>query len=554
VFTRKTIPFIIGSILLVSIAFLFLTRALDWTYVSDLYKDKDEPAVVIVPPQQSQPDIKLEIAVSLNEQHYEELVSLSKQVNEQHPQLDITITNYYDEQLTYEQWEELARLGKLGDIQLVPNEWVVPLAIQGLYQPVDRLMSNEGLSDQLPSVIDAFRWNGYLWAVPYESNPYIVFIHRQAEGLLEKMKDNEAVLGGNALDTPIHSDGTNDEEARASEEEGGTEEAQEEVLQEANQDEDADAEATSTTPDNEVDPSEVEEEQLPATEQEHRSDPSDSAVDPADAGVTTNLKPRLSFSSNLSGAQRGSVSSILDGDQDSSGSTNVEDSGDAGRSYVLADWSFPSWLQLYEQLPSFSGALLNIDAEQSASLVVWLSLWYGAEDNYLKLGQLSDAQSDVLQYLLTNPELVQTSIEIKDDSNQPLLYLTTARQYFEQRELIEEYYLMTQTMSPLPWMNGKSFMLSGSAFSTGKNEAAILWMELINRHQPENSISHRKMSYMLSSNSMQSLLGAQFEQKLANHQLFYIDRHWIGTYTLLQRQWQKSVSLQQKVALFLEAS
>jgi len=549
VFTRKTIPFIIGSILLVSIAFLFLTRALDWTYVSDLYKDKDEPAVVIVPPQQLQPDIKLEIAVSLNEQQYAELVSLSKQVSEQHPQLDITITNYYDKQLTYEQWEELARLGKLGDIQLVPNEWVVPLAIQGLYQPVDRLMSNEGLSDQLPSIVDAFRWNGYLWAVPYESNPYIVFIHRQAEELLEKMKDNEAALAGNALDNLNQPDITNDEEANE------TTEGKEEVAEEADEvSQDADSEATSTIPDNEANPSEVEEEQLPASEQEDSSDSSDdSTVDPIDSGVTTNLKPRLSFTSNITGAQHGSVPSILDGDKNSSDSKN-EDSGETGRSYVLADWSFPSWLQLYEQLPSFSGALLNIDAQQSASLLVWLSLWYGAEDNYLKLGQLSDAQSDVMQYLLTNPELVQTSIEIKDDSNQPLLYLTTARQYFEQRELIEEHYLMTQTMSPLPWMNGKSFMLSGSAFSTGKNEAAILWMELINRHQPENSLSHRKMSYILSSNSMQSLLGAQFEQKLANHQLFYIDRHWIGTYTLLQRQWQKNVSLQQKVALFLEAT
>lgn len=548
-FTRKTIPFIIGSILLVSIAFLFLTRALDWTYVSDLYKDKDEPAVVIVPPQQLQPDIKLEIAVSLNEQQYAELVSLSKQVSEQHPQLDITITNYYDKQLTYEQWEELARLGKLGDIQLVPNEWVVPLAIQGLYQPVDRLMSNEGLSDQLPSIVDAFRWNGYLWAVPYESNPYIVFIHRQAEELLEKMKDNEAALAGNALDNLNQPDITNDEEANE------TTEGKEEVAEEADEvSQDADSEATSTIPDNEANPSEVEEEQLPASEQEDSSDSSDdSTVDPIDSGVTTNLKPRLSFTSNITGAQHGSVPSILDGDKNSSDSKN-EDSGETGRSYVLADWSFPSWLQLYEQLPSFSGALLNIDAQQSASLLVWLSLWYGAEDNYLKLGQLSDAQSDVMQYLLTNPELVQTSIEIKDDSNQPLLYLTTARQYFEQRELIEEHYLMTQTMSPLPWMNGKSFMLSGSAFSTGKNEAAILWMELINRHQPENSLSHRKMSYILSSNSMQSLLGAQFEQKLANHQLFYIDRHWIGTYTLLQRQWQKNVSLQQKVALFLEAT
>lgn len=54
------------------------------------------------------------------------------------------------------------------------NEWVVPLAIQGLFQPVDRLMNNDVLSDQFPSVVDALRWNGYMWAIPYETNPYIL--------------------------------------------------------------------------------------------------------------------------------------------------------------------------------------------------------------------------------------------------------------------------------------------------------------------------------------------------------------------------------------------
>src|SRR5690606_33536763 len=127
-------------------------------------------------------------------------MNLSQQISEQHPQLDITITNYYDEQLSYAEWERLARLGELGDIQLVPNEWVVPLAIQGLYQPVDRLMSNDGLSEQLPSIIDALRWNGYLWAVPYESNPYIVLVHSQAEELLQSINVNESVLEGTSVE------------------------------------------------------------------------------------------------------------------------------------------------------------------------------------------------------------------------------------------------------------------------------------------------------------------------------------------------------------------
>src|SRR5690606_20825586 len=115
-------------------------------------------------------------------------------------------------------------------------------------------------------------------------------------------------------------------------------------------------------------------------------------------------------------------------------------------------------------------------------------------------------------------------------------------------------YLMSQMMSPLPWLNGKSFMLSASTFGNGKNDAAIQWMETINRLQPQSTISLRKLNYVTNSNSVQALLTNQFENKLNNHQLFFVDRYWISSYTELQRQWRQHVTLQQKLALFLESS
>lgn len=91
-FTRRTIPFIIGSILLVAVAFLFLTRALDWTYVSELYKD--EPAVVVVPDAEPVRTVELELGVMLPEEQYNELVLLSQRVSELHPHIRVKIKNF----------------------------------------------------------------------------------------------------------------------------------------------------------------------------------------------------------------------------------------------------------------------------------------------------------------------------------------------------------------------------------------------------------------------------------------------------------------------------
>jgi hypothetical protein len=491
VFTRKTIPFIVGSILLVAVAFLFLTRALDWAYVSDLYKD--EPTVVFVPPQQPLPEIKLDVAVSLNEQQYAELLKVSQQVSEQHPKIDVKITNYFEEQLSYMEWERRARLGELGDIQLVPNEWVVPLAIQGLYQPVDRLMNNEVLSDQLPSIVDALKWNGYMWAVPYESNPYLVFVHNEAAELLEQ--GGERVHKGEA---------------------------------------EADNEAEV---DNEV---EVEDDAV-------QGEP-----------IVSGMMPRLNFITDIQAGQSSNEATNVVGTEeelDPIASNDVTSStATTSTSTVLADWRFEHWVQLYDQLTDFSGALLNVDFEHVESILSLLSLWHEAGDYYMDVTGVEGQQLEMLHYLMDNAEKVQISVESSESANAklPLLYMVTAREYSEHWQFIMRYYMPTQVLAPLPWVNGKSYMLSASALGAQKNEAAMQWLEIVNRFQPQGTLSHRKLHAMTSSNRVQSLLGMQFQQKLGNRQLFRVDRQWVSYYEQLQQRWKQEDTLQQKLTIFLQ--
>jgi len=436
VFTRRTIPFIIGSILLVAVAFLFLTRALDWTYVSDLYKD--EPTVVVAPDAEPVETVELEIGVMLPEDQYNELIVLSRRVEERYPYIQVKINNFYNEQLTFEEWQKLAQLGGLGDIQLVNNEWVVPLAIQGLFQPVDRLMNNDVLSDQLHSVVDALKWNGYMWAVPYETNPYLLFMHKQA---FDGDESNDLMM---VKSPPIALDDSL---------------ALKDVV-------------TPTSP------------------------ASDQAVEDETSAM---------------------------------------------------DWGFKHWLEQYQQLDSFEGPLMSLDPEQLSGLLVWLSMWNTETEEPMQLGRVNDAQYEVLQYLHNHGELVQTST-VLDESVLPFLYMTTVKQYYEQRELIEAHYMSSKAYAPLPWLNGKSFMMSASAKDA---EAAMLWLETLNRYQPKGTVIQRKIYGSYSSDSMQHKLIESLQEKLQTNQLFQYDLEWVQRYEQLEQGWRSAASLQEKLTTLL---
>lgn len=433
-FTRKTIPFVIGSILLVAVAFLFLTRALDWTYVSELYKD--EPAIIMEPEAVEVQTVELEVSVMLDQQKYDELVLLSQRVSDRYPHIHVTFNNLVDQQMSFKEWESETQLGRLGDIQLVPNEWVVPLAIKGFYQPVDRLMNNDVLTDQLPSVIDALRWNGYLWAVPYETNPYLIFIHQKAyEGL-----DIKPVV----------------------------------------------------------------------------------------------MAPPVVLDNSLAL-------------KDVSGASTFPDDQSAQGSDVTLPWGFTEWLERYEAT-AFNGPLLSWDEDQLSSMLAWLSIWREDNDQPMKLSELSEQQLKALQYLKQHPEFVRQSIDW-DEEELPLLYMTTVADYFMKRDRIDAHYASSAVAAPLPWLNGKSFMMSSH---TVHSEAAMLWIETMNRYQPESTVIHRKMYSTYSSDSMQHVLRELLQQKLLNRQLFAVDLEWVNQYEQLDIAWKAAVTIEEKLALLLE--
>lgn len=145
---------------------------------------------------------------------------------------------------------------------------------------------------------------------------------------------------------------------------------------------------------------------------------------------------------------------------------------------------------------------------------------------------------------------MKPSMEI-DESSIPFLYLVTLKQYYEQRELIDTNYVTSKLQIPLPWLNGKSFMISAG---TKEAEAAMLWLETLNRYQPEGTVVHRKIYASYSNDSMQLLIKDILQQKLLASQHFAVDLHWVKRYEQLEQQWREGASLSEKLEVFINGS
>lgn len=197
------------SILIIVIAFIFLTRELNWTYVSDLYKNKAEPAAIVIDREKVIATEQLQIFVSLDEEQFERLDQLRLLMDDSYPHIEVTMTNVFNEQFDYQQWEQRSKLDELGDVQLIPNEWILPLATKGLLQPVDRLMNSDSLTSHLPGYTDALKWNGYLWGVPYSSNPYLIFPHKLLRELVDDTVDDPIDAAIKPTGDPLHNSTAN---------------------------------------------------------------------------------------------------------------------------------------------------------------------------------------------------------------------------------------------------------------------------------------------------------------------------------------------------------
>lgn len=114
------------------------------------------------------------VNVSLPDSQFQQLQELNRNFMIEHPHIQVKLTNEPFKDRAYDLWALQSRQGEASDIMLLDNGWVRPFAIQGFLKPADSIMTGDALTDQLTGLLDPLTWNGYLWGVPREVNPYIV--------------------------------------------------------------------------------------------------------------------------------------------------------------------------------------------------------------------------------------------------------------------------------------------------------------------------------------------------------------------------------------------
>ncbi|MDQ0112850.1 ABC-type glycerol-3-phosphate transport system substrate-binding protein [Paenibacillus harenae] len=187
---RRWMPLAIGGILIIALLGIPLSPGTGQTSTG-----KPDGDSVDQPPDGEQsvaPSIELIVNVSLTAEQFTRLGQLNRAFMMKYPHIQVKLMNQAYGNEAYSLWLEQSRQGTAADIMLLPSAWIRPFAMQGYLKPVDSLLTGDALSDQMPGLIEPLKWNGYVWGMPKDYNPYLVFWNSQllAEAGMSAPPDN----------------------------------------------------------------------------------------------------------------------------------------------------------------------------------------------------------------------------------------------------------------------------------------------------------------------------------------------------------------------------
>lgn len=85
-----------------------------------------------------------------------------------------------DPAAAYGAYVNASRVGLAADVMLMDNEWVKTFAVSGYLAPADSAFAGDALSEQFDAISSPLRWNGYIWGVPRDYDPYVLVWHLDA--------------------------------------------------------------------------------------------------------------------------------------------------------------------------------------------------------------------------------------------------------------------------------------------------------------------------------------------------------------------------------------
>ncbi len=118
----------------------------------------------------------IHFAVSLKPEEY---AALEKWVGDYSAHgVKVELTNLPLEE-AYDVLKQASQLGEAPDIMLLNNAWVNEFAALGYLKPVDELLDSDPQAQRLSAVMNQVKWNGYIWGIPKDVDPYILAWNKQ---------------------------------------------------------------------------------------------------------------------------------------------------------------------------------------------------------------------------------------------------------------------------------------------------------------------------------------------------------------------------------------
>ncbi|WJH33067.1 extracellular solute-binding protein [Paenibacillus sp. CC-CFT747] len=117
---------------------------------------------------------------------FQVLQEQTAQYMQAHEGTTITLENIPGAEV-YAKLKKASQMGEAPDAMLLDNAWIQEFAALGFLKPLDDRLSTEQQSQRIPSMMNQVKWNGYLWGIPRDVDPYVLIWNKKAaaEGKVE---------------------------------------------------------------------------------------------------------------------------------------------------------------------------------------------------------------------------------------------------------------------------------------------------------------------------------------------------------------------------------
>lgn len=119
----------------------------------------------------------LKVTVAMQPAEYSALQKKSAEYVLNHEDTHVDLNNVID---GYAELKKANEMGDGPDLMLLDNLWVNEFASLGFLRPMDEFFTGEQQSHGILTLMNQVKWNGYLWAIPKDVDPYILVWNKKA--------------------------------------------------------------------------------------------------------------------------------------------------------------------------------------------------------------------------------------------------------------------------------------------------------------------------------------------------------------------------------------